>query len=81
LRQEVLGGLVVWELDIGGHCKPSVDKPLTQRSAPPTSPPPPIGANDVKLSADGAPYATERASFRRSRSGGAAPHARALRVG
>ena len=29
LRQEVLGGLVVWELDIGGHCKPSVDEPLT----------------------------------------------------
>lgn len=22
LRQEVLGGLVVWELDIGGHCRP-----------------------------------------------------------
>jgi hypothetical protein len=24
LRQEVLGGLVVWELDIGGHCKPAL---------------------------------------------------------
>jgi hypothetical protein len=33
LRQEVLGGFVVWELNIGGHCKPFVDKPLTQRSA------------------------------------------------
>jgi hypothetical protein len=24
LLQEVLGGLVVWELDIGGHCKPAL---------------------------------------------------------
>src|ERR1039458_4442682 len=53
LLQEVLGGLVVWELDFGGHCKPSVDNPVTQRSAAyiTAASSYPHWANDVKLSA------------------------------